>query len=149
MIEVGHRGVEVPEIARRERHGATLPVVGWRPAVGAGLASGAVEIVNSFVVRAPIDVAWATLTDLPRIAPCLPGATLSGVEGDVYKGHVTVKVGPIVAKFGGQATFDPMDAVDTRLFSITDSGWTSSRAPGTRGLAGGGAEAWAPGPGIC
>jgi carbon monoxide dehydrogenase subunit G len=64
-----------------------------------------VEITNAFVVRAPIDVAWATLTDLPRIAPCLPGATLTGVEGDVYKGHVTVKVGPIVAKFGGQATF--------------------------------------------
>ena len=70
-----------------------------------GIASGTVEITNAFVVRAPIEVAWATLTDLPRIAPCLPGATLTGVEGDVYKGHVTVKVGPIVAKFGGQATF--------------------------------------------
>lgn len=72
------------------------------------------EIVNSFVVRAPIDVAWATLTDLPRIAPCLPGATLSGVEGDVYKGHVTVKVGPIVAKFGGQATFVERDDAGRR-----------------------------------
>ena len=63
------------------------------------------EINNSFEVKAPIDVAWATLTDLARIAPCLPGATLTSIEGDVYKGHVTVKVGPIVAKFGGQATF--------------------------------------------
>jgi len=63
------------------------------------------EINNSFEVKAPIDVAWATLTDLERIAPCLPGATLTSIEGDVYKGHVTVKVGPIVAKFGGQAIF--------------------------------------------
>jgi carbon monoxide dehydrogenase subunit G len=63
------------------------------------------EINNSFEVKAPIDVAWATLTDLARIAPCLPGATLTSIEGDVYKGHVTVKVGPIVAKFGGQAIF--------------------------------------------
>ena len=63
------------------------------------------EINNSFEVKAPIDVAWATLTDLARIAPCLPGATLTSVEGDIYKGHVTVKVGPIVAKFGGQAIF--------------------------------------------
>ena len=63
------------------------------------------EINNSFEVKAPIDVAWATLTDLARIAPCLPGATLTSSEGDVYKGHVTVKVGPIVAKFGGQAIF--------------------------------------------
>ena len=63
------------------------------------------EINNSFEVKAPIDVAWATLTDLARIAPCLPGATLTSIEGDVDKGHVTVKVGPIVAKFGGQAIF--------------------------------------------
>ena len=63
------------------------------------------EINNSFEVKAPIDVAWATLTDLARIAPCLPGATLTSIDGDVYKGHVTVKVGPIVAKFGGQAIF--------------------------------------------
>jgi len=63
------------------------------------------EINNSFEVKAPIDVAWTTLTDLGRIAPCLPGATLTSVEGDIYKGHVTVKVGPIVAKFGGQAIF--------------------------------------------
>jgi carbon monoxide dehydrogenase subunit G len=63
------------------------------------------EINNSFEVKAPIDVAWATLTDLARIAPCLPGATLTSIEGDVYKGQVTVKVGPIVAKFGGQAIF--------------------------------------------
>ncbi len=63
------------------------------------------EINNAFEVKAPIDVAWATLTDLERIAPCLPGATLTSIEGDIYKGHVTVKVGPIVAKFGGQAIF--------------------------------------------
>lgn len=63
------------------------------------------EINNSFEVRAPLDVAWQTLTDLARIAPCLPGATLTSIEGDIYKGHVTVKVGPIVAKFGGQAIF--------------------------------------------
>jgi hypothetical protein len=63
------------------------------------------EMNNAFEVKAPIDVAWATLTDLARIAPCLPGATLISIEGDIYKGHVTVKVGPIVAKFGGQAIF--------------------------------------------
>lgn len=63
------------------------------------------EINNSFEVKAPIDIAWQTLTDLARIAPCLPGATLTSIEGDIYKGHVTVKVGPIVAKFGGQAIF--------------------------------------------
>ena len=72
------------------------------------------EINNSFEVKAPIDVAWATLTDLARIAPCLPGATLTSVEGDIYKGHVTVKVGPIVAKFGGQAIFQERNDTEHR-----------------------------------
>ncbi len=74
----------------------------------------AMEINNSFEVKAPIDVAWATLTDLARIAPCLPGATLTSVEGDIYKGHVTVKVGPIVAKFGGQAIFQERNDIEHR-----------------------------------
>ncbi len=72
------------------------------------------EINNSFEVKAPIDVAWATLTDLARIAPCLPGATLTSVEADIYKGHVTVKVGPIVAKFGGQAIFQERNDIEHR-----------------------------------
>ena len=72
------------------------------------------EINNSFEVKAPLDVAWATLTDLARIAPCLPGATLTSIEGDIYKGHVTVKVGPIVAKFGGQAIFQERNDIEHR-----------------------------------
>lgn len=72
------------------------------------------EINNSFEVKAPLDVAWATLTDLARIAPCLPGATLTSIEGDIYKGHVTVKVGPIVAKFGGQAIFQERNDTEHR-----------------------------------
>ena len=72
------------------------------------------EINNSFEVKAPLDVAWQTLTDLARIAPCLPGATLTSIEGDTYKGHVTVKVGPIVAKFGGQAIFKERNDAEHR-----------------------------------
>ena len=72
------------------------------------------EINNSFEVKAPIDVAWVILTDLARIAPCLPGATLTSIEGDIYKGHVTVKVGPIVAKFGGQAIFQERNDTEHR-----------------------------------
>lgn len=45
------------------------------------------------------------LTDIPRIAPCLPGAELKSVEGDEYKGVVKVKVGPITAQYAGVARF--------------------------------------------
>jgi uncharacterized protein len=67
------------------------------------------ELTNDFTVNAPMETAWSTLTDVERIAPCLPGAELQEIEGDVYRGVVKVKVGPITAQFKGQATFVERD----------------------------------------
>ena len=67
------------------------------------------EMVNSFVVSRPVDEAWLVLTDLERIAPCMPGAKLTEVEGNEYRGVVKVKVGPIVATYDGQASFVSLD----------------------------------------
>jgi carbon monoxide dehydrogenase subunit G len=67
------------------------------------------ELTNDFTVNAPIDQAWDTLTDVERIAPCLPGAQLTEIEGDTYRGLVKVKVGPITAQFKGQASFVEKD----------------------------------------
>jgi uncharacterized protein len=67
------------------------------------------ELTNDFTVNAPIDKAWETLTDVERIAPCLPGAQLTEVEGPTYRGLVKVKVGPITAQFKGQASFVEKD----------------------------------------
>jgi carbon monoxide dehydrogenase subunit G len=63
------------------------------------------DLNHEFNVERPIDEAWAILTDVELIAPCLPGAQLQEVEGDVYRGVVKVKVGPIQAQFKGQASF--------------------------------------------
>jgi carbon monoxide dehydrogenase subunit G len=63
------------------------------------------ELTNDFRVGVPIDQAWDVLTDVERIAPCLPGAQLQEVEGDVYRGIVKVKVGPIAVQYKGQAHF--------------------------------------------
>ena len=67
------------------------------------------ELSNEFVVTAPIAATWAILTDLERIAPCLPGAQLDEVEGDEYRGTVKVKVGPITSQYKGTATFVSLD----------------------------------------
>ncbi len=67
------------------------------------------ELNHEFTVNVPVADAWIILTDLARIAPCLPGAELTGVEGDIYRGHVKVKVGPILAQFKGQASFISRD----------------------------------------
>jgi carbon monoxide dehydrogenase subunit G len=67
------------------------------------------ELVNDFTVEVPIDEAWKILTDVERIAPCLPGAQLQEVNGDTYSGVVKVKVGPILAQFKGDAEFVERD----------------------------------------
>lgn len=67
------------------------------------------ELTNDFRVGVPIEVAWNVLADVERIAPCMPGAELQEVEGDVYRGIVKVKVGPIMTQYKGEATFVERD----------------------------------------
>ena len=67
------------------------------------------ELRNDFVVAVPIDEAWKVLTDVERIAPCMPGAELTEVDGEVYSGHVKVKVGPVTAQYKGKAQFVEKD----------------------------------------
>jgi carbon monoxide dehydrogenase subunit G len=67
------------------------------------------ELTNEFEVAVPLAEAWAVLTDVERIAPCLPGAELKEIEGDEYRGVVKVKVGPITASYKGVAHFEELD----------------------------------------
>ena len=67
------------------------------------------ELNNEFEVAMPVDDAWAVLTDIEKIAPCMPGAELKEVEGDEYRGIVKVKVGPITASYKGIARFEDLD----------------------------------------
>jgi carbon monoxide dehydrogenase subunit G len=69
------------------------------------------DLNHEFTVEVPVDDAWRILTDVERIAPCLPGAQLQEIEGDTYRGAVKVKVGPIQAQFKGQASFVERDDV--------------------------------------
>ena len=63
------------------------------------------ELTNEFHVNVPVERAWAVLTDIETIAPCMPGAALEEIEGDEYRGGVKIKVGPITAQYKGKATF--------------------------------------------
>ncbi len=67
------------------------------------------ELNHQFTVPVSVDQAWKILTDVERIAPCLPGAELQEIEGEIYRGIVKVKVGPIQAQFKGQASFVDRD----------------------------------------
>ena len=68
------------------------------------------EINNSFEVPLPPKEAWKVLMDIERIAPCMPGAELTGVvDKDTYNGKVSVKLGPVALAFAGQVKFTEID----------------------------------------
>lgn len=62
------------------------------------------EFTHEFTIPVGIDEALDVLTDLERVAPCMPGATLEEVDGDTYTGRVKVKVGPMSLTYTGDAT---------------------------------------------
>ncbi len=68
------------------------------------------EFDNSFTVPLPPDETWMLLRDIERVAPCMPGATLTETVGaDAYKGEVSVRLGPVSLTFKGQANFEAID----------------------------------------
>lgn len=59
------------------------------------------NVEQTFEVQAPIDTVWDALNDLERIAPCLPGAVITGHENGTYQGEFTLRVGPFSAVHQG------------------------------------------------
>jgi carbon monoxide dehydrogenase subunit G len=68
------------------------------------------RIENTVEVDAPLDRVWALVNDIPRVAPCMPGAALTGVLDDkTYEGTVAVKLGPLRMTYKGKVTVDEID----------------------------------------
>jgi uncharacterized protein len=87
------------------------------------------NLENEFVVPVPRDEAWDVLMDVERIAPCMPGATFDGYEGDSFKGRVKVKLGPITVTYAGVAKFVERDKEGGR--AVIDAAGKESRGTGT------------------
>ena len=73
------------------------------------------DLVNEFTVPAPVEVAWEVLSDIERIAPCLPGAVLESRDGDTYAGRVALNIGPVGLSFSGTAEVVERDDAQHRL----------------------------------
>ncbi|MCY4163011.1 MAG: SRPBCC family protein [bacterium] len=67
------------------------------------------EMSNEIEVNASVSDVWQAFNDVERIAPCLPGAQLTEIEDEEYRGVVKVKVGPVNAQYKGKATFVERD----------------------------------------
>jgi uncharacterized protein len=86
------------------------------------------KIANQFTVSAPIDQAWDVLCDLEQVIPLMPGAQLTGHEGDDYLGKVKVKVGPVTSEFSGRVRFVEQDRDQHR--AVIDAKGKESRGTG-------------------
>jgi uncharacterized protein len=89
----------------------------------------AIELDNSFTVPVPPEQAWDVLLDVERIAPCMPGASVTSVEGDQIEGQVKVKLGPLSLSYKGTAKFTEKDQAN-RTIAIEASG-KETRGAGT------------------
>ena len=87
------------------------------------------ELVHEFTVAVPVEQAWDVLTDVARIAPCMPGAELTEVDGDTYHGRVKIKVGPITAQYKGTASFAEKDEAARRV--VLKASGRDTRGQGT------------------
>jgi carbon monoxide dehydrogenase subunit G len=87
------------------------------------------ELEHSFTIPVPPEQAWEVLLDVKRVAPCMPGATIDGVDGDVITGRIKVKVGPIALTYAGSARFTEKDE-QARVVVLEASG-KETRGTGT------------------
>jgi len=85
-------------------------------------------IENEFEVAAPLEAVWKHMQDIPRIAPCLPGAELTDVDGDTYKGRVTTKMGPVKLQFAGTAKIVERDESAKRI--VMDASGSEEKGKG-------------------
>jgi carbon monoxide dehydrogenase subunit G len=70
-----------------------------------------VKLEQSFEVKAPIEQVWTALIDLEKVAPCLPGAAITGHDDDgTYHGEFRVKLGPTTASYRGTIRIESSDA---------------------------------------
>jgi carbon monoxide dehydrogenase subunit G len=75
------------------------------------------KLEQSFEVAAPVDRVWQALIDVEHVAPCLPGAAVTGRNDDgTYNGTFTVRIGPTTASYSGKLA---MEAVDEAAHEAT------------------------------
>ena len=86
------------------------------------------ELTNEFEVDASIDEVWNLLTDVERIAPCIPGFELREIDGDEYRGTMSVKVGAVGMKYDCKVSF--VDRDDAGYRAVMSAAGRDTRGQG-------------------
>ncbi len=89
------------------------------------------DLTHSFTVPASVSETWKTFEDIESVAGCFPGATVTSVEGEDFKGTCKVKLGPIAMVYSGSGTFVEKDEAARRF--VIDAKGKDKRGNGTAG----------------
>ncbi|WP_269936554.1 SRPBCC family protein [Arthrobacter sp. HY1533] len=89
------------------------------------------ELKHQFTVPTPLEDTWRSFNQLEEIAPCFPGATLTGVDGDTFTGTVKIKLGPIAMLYAGTGTFLTRDEATHTV--VIEAQGKDKRGNGTAG----------------
>ena len=87
------------------------------------------DLEHSFIIPVPPEQAWQALLDVEQVAPCMPGATVDGFDGEVISGKIKIKVGPVQMTYAGKAHFTEKDEA-TKTVVLEASG-KETRGSGT------------------
>ncbi|MCX5044270.1 SRPBCC family protein [Aldersonia sp. NBC_00410] len=87
------------------------------------------KIENAFSIPVPAEDAWRVLLDLERIAPCVPGATITSRDGDDFHGKMKVKLGPVGLNYGGIIKIKSKD--EEAKVAVLEGGGREARGNGT------------------
>ncbi|MFI8075834.1 SRPBCC family protein [Streptomyces sp. NPDC086033] len=87
------------------------------------------KLENTLGIPVAVDDAWQVLLDVERVAPCVPGATLTASDGDEHRGRIKVKLGPIALTYSGTVTFIERD--EQAKVVVLEAGGREARGNGT------------------
>jgi carbon monoxide dehydrogenase subunit G len=90
-----------------------------------------VDLQHTFSVPIGVEQAWEAFTDIERIAPCLPGAAITSVDGDEFTGTAKVKLGPISLQYAGKGTWVSRD--QSTYSAVIEAQGKDKRGNGTAG----------------
>jgi len=88
-----------------------------------------VELTHKFTVPASVETTWEAFNDIEGVATCFPGAAVSSVEGDEFKGTCKVKLGLISLTYNGSGTFVEKDEAGRRF--VVEAKGKDKRGNGT------------------
>jgi carbon monoxide dehydrogenase subunit G len=89
------------------------------------------ELTHRFTVPTPVEETWDHFNDIAGLAECFPGATVTSVEGDAFKGSAKVKLGPIALVYNGSGEFTEKDETARRM--VVEAKGKDKRGNGTAG----------------